>query len=285
MKKSALTIIIILLSFNTNYSSAQSYLENSNKQSSNEQQQSSDNTTKANSLEDNAYKITELPDIPNNEIKEDTNSTTQASSPMELSIKTERLTSGTKLKIIMNTILNAKVNREGDPFSAIVKDDVIVNNEIIIPSGTLIRGRVEKVKKPGLFHKSGSIYLNFDHIVTPLGKQLRFDAGLEKSDKVNNNGVLSGGKNLSETIIENAISSFDTTKTITKAGYDIGMTAGKVPVIVTAPAGAAIGGITGTTIFATKTTIALFKKGGNIIVNPGELFEVNFLEDIDVPVN
>lgn len=212
-------------------------------------------------------------------------SSSSESPTIELSTSSEKIPSGTKLSIVMKTNLNAKKSKEGDPFSAIIKEDVIVDNNLILPAGSLMRGRVDKVKKPGIFSKSGSILLNFDHIVTPLGKQVNLDIDLSKANNINKEGAIIANKGFSEAIKESARSGYETTKSITKAGYDAGMAAGKVPVVVTTPVAAAAGTLTGTTVFATKSTIAIFKKGGNPIINPGDTLEINFSDELDVPVN
>ena len=244
--------------------------------------------------EPSGKKVTELPDVPDvgtqiippTPVKVTYKPTSNASSPvLELGASTEKIPLGTELKIALNTNLDAKKSKEGQPFSANIKEDVIVNSQIVVPAGTLIRGRIGKVKKPGIFSKSGSILLNFDHIVTPLGKQITLDIDLSKNNDINKKGALIANKGLGEAIKESAKSGFNTTKSITKAGYDVGMAAGKVPVIATAPAGAAIGTVAGTTVFATKTAIAIFKKGGNPVFNSGDELDIIFAEDLDIPVN
>lgn len=236
-------------------------------------------------------KILELPDVPDSpEVEKPVSpkyeSKSSNSSPvLELGASTEKIPLGKKLKIVMNTNINAKKNKEGDPFSASVKEDILVDNKLVIPAGTLIRGRVGKVKKPGVFSKSGSIILSFDHIVTPLGKEITLDLDLSNANKINKKGALVAGDGFGGAIKDSAASGYNTAKTITKAGYDLGMAAGKVPVVATAPVGLALGTVAGTTVFATKSTIAIFKKGGNPVLNSGEDLEIMFADDLDIPVN
>lgn len=235
--------------------------------------------------------VTELPDMPEiDPVKEPAPQPrvlhSSPSSPvLELGAKSEKIPLGTKLKIAINTDLNAKDNKEGDPFSASIRDNVMVDGNIVMPAGTLIRGRVGKIKKPGMFSKSGSILLNFDHIVTPLGKQITLDLDLSGANNINKQGALIANKGLGDAIKESAKSGYNTTKAVTKAGYDAGMAAGKVPVVATVPVSAAVGTLAGTTVFATKSTIAIFKKGGNPVLNSGDEIEILFSDDLDVPVN
>lgn len=204
---------------------------------------------------------------------------------IELGIKSEKLPVGTKLAIVLNTNLNAKKTKIGTPFSATIDTDVTVDGDIVIPAGSLIRGRIGKVKKAGMFSKSGSMLLSFDHIVTPLGKQITLDVDLSKANNINKKGELIASKGFVGEIKDSAKAGYNTAKTATKTGYDLGMAAGKVPVVVTVPVGATLGGIAGTTVFATKSAIAVFKKGGNPIINSGDKLEINFTEDLDIPVN
>lgn len=236
-------------------------------------------------------KVVELPDVPDSPqiippVTSPTVNRSSSSSPvLELGAATEKIPLGKKLKIVMNTNLNAKKTKEGDPFSANVKEDILVDNKLVVPAGTLIRGRVGNVKKPGMFSKSGSIILNFDHIVTPLGKEITLDLDLDKSNNINKKGALVSNTSMGQAIKDSAAAGYNTAKTITKAGYNAGMAAGKVPVVATAPVGLALGTVAGTTVFATKSTISIFKKGGNPVLNSGEELEIIFAEDLDIPVN
>jgi hypothetical protein len=212
-------------------------------------------------------------------------SPSKSSQMLELGAKAESVPAGTKLDIAINNNLDARKTNEGDPFSATIKSDVIVNGEIVLPAGTMIRGRVGKVKKPGMFSKSGSILLNFDHIITPLGKQIILDVDLAQAPNVNKKGEIVGGEGFIGAIKDSASSGYNTTKAVTKAGYNAGMAAGKVPVVATVPVSAAIGTVAGTTVFATKSAIAIFNKGGNPKVNSGQVMEITFTDSLDMPVN
>lgn len=236
-------------------------------------------------------KVVELPDVP--DIKDDAQykvvppvKTSKNPSPvLELGAKSEKIPVGTKLKIVFNSNLNAKKSREGDPFSATIKDDIYVDGNLIMPAGTLIRGRVGKVKKPRLFSRSGSMVLNFDHIVTPLGSELNLDLDLSNKNNIDKKGALVANQGLGEAIKDSAASGYNTAKTITKAGYNAGMAAGKVPVVATTPAAAAVGTLAGSSVFVTKSALAIFKKGGNPVITSGDQLEIMFSEDMDIPVN
>ncbi|MEW5820721.1 MAG: hypothetical protein AB1782_11060 [Cyanobacteriota bacterium] len=296
MNKVVISIVLslILIQFSSVYS--QNYWGEGYKQSLNENPNSSiDNlegfqspSLEYDTKEKKVVELPDVPDVPDAPVSVDSESikSRSPSSPiLELGASTEKIPVGTKLNIVLNNNLNAKKSKEGDPFSANIKSDVLVEGKLIIPAGTLIRGRIGKVKKPRIFSKSGSIVLNFDHIVTPLGKQITLDMGLSQKNKINKKGALVANEGFGEAIKESAKSGINTTKTITKASYDVGMAAGKVPVVATVPAGAAIGTVAGTTVFATKSAIAIFQKGGNPIFNSGDELEVLFSEELDLPVN
>lgn len=278
-----LTILFTVLNVNNNFAQAQNYWGDGYVQPLNSKPETTPNNP--------SVKVTSLPDVPDVTSVNDNNTVNNSkSSPnkspvLELGTSTEKIPVGSKLLIVLNNNLNSKKSHEGDPFSATVKEDLLIDNNVVLPVGTLIRGRVGKVKKPGLFSKSGSLFLNFDHIVTPLGKQVTLDVDLSSANKTNKRGALVANGGLGQAIKDSAKSGYNTTKVITKAGYDFGMAAGKVPVVATLPASAAVGTVAGTTVFATRSTIAIFKKGGNPVVNTGDSLEINFAEELDVPVN
>lgn len=288
-QKLKILILMMFFLFPAVETRAQNYWGDGHKQPINDNTENqTDNSSK--------YKINQLPDIPeeklyipqekNNNPKEKTVAVNPINVPVfELETKTRKIPIGSKLKLAMNSSLNAKISKEGDPFSALIQQDVVIDNNILIPAGTIIRGRVGKVKKPGIFSKSGTIMLNFDHIVTPLGKQIMLDADLSRENRINNKGEIIASQGFKQEIKDNAKEGVDIMKSVTSTAYNVGMDAGKVPVVVTAPAGALVGSLAGTTVFATKSAISIFKKGGNPVIMPGDTLEINFSEELDVPVN
>lgn len=200
-------------------------------------------------------------------------------------IAVEKIPVGTKLNIEFNNYISAKTSQEGDAFSATIVEDVSSGESVILPAGTLIRGRVGDVKKPGIFSKSGAVKLDFDHIITPLGKQIALDVDLSEANKTNKKGALIASPGFKGEVKQNFSQGVDITKKTTGAGYRAGMKAGVVPVVATVPVTAVAGSVAGSAVFVSKSAIAIFKKGGNPIIQSGDTLEIDFSDDIDLPVN
>lgn len=76
---------------------------------------------------------------------------------------------GTIIQTRLDTTINTKDNRPGDPFRATVTVPVWVGNKDVIPAGSTISGTVEKVKRGGHFRGNAMIQLGFHSIHLPGG--------------------------------------------------------------------------------------------------------------------
>ncbi len=66
---------------------------------------------------------------------------------------------GTKIVFTLNNALSSKSNREGDPFSGVVSRSVRVDEQVVIPEGSVIRGQVSHVQRPGRVKGRGELGL------------------------------------------------------------------------------------------------------------------------------
>lgn len=88
------------------------------------------------------------------------------------------LPAGTRVLMQLNDLLSTKMNQRGDPFSATVVRDVFVGNELAIPEGTIIRGTVGQVTRPGRIKGRAEMNLRFDRIVFKDGNEMALSATL-----------------------------------------------------------------------------------------------------------
>ncbi len=205
---------------------------------------------------------------------------------IKANIQSQRIPVGTKIKLRMENPINSQNSGLGDSFICTIMEDIIVNDELILPAGSIIRGKVENIKKNAMFCIGAEMTISLEHIVTPVGRQVPLKARLTGINGLTNEGVINAGGGYFNQLEKNMDQSSQVFHTITHAGLQYGKSvANGYPVIITAPA-AAVGGIfVGGGNFVTKSVMALFKKGPNVKINPGDTFELITTEILDIPTN
>ena len=166
---------------------------------------------------------------------------------IQADIKTKRIPAGTKLELEMaNSVLSESLS-QGDMFSAYLTRDVRTVSTMILPRGTIVRGNVSKVTESKRPYRSAVLYLNFDHVVAPNGQQLPIKAGLCEDFNLTDNGGIKGGGNYGTKVKKNW----------SKSGA----------------------------IFVGVSVADLFKKGEDVYIQKGQVFNILLLEALDVPVS
>ena len=184
------------------------------------------------------------------------------------------------------TLLSTKTSLSGEQFDAMLEEDYKDGKEIVLPKGTVFRGRVEKVLPTKRLSKSGTLYLSFDNVVTPTGKQIPTSLGLCGTANLTFDGGLSDCQNYGKALIKN----FNNTGNIIKKSTEWGLETGEkfwngYPKYVLAPAGAIAGTLGGTVYLVGDSIIDIFRKGNDVIINQGDIFNVVLTKPLDVPLN
>lgn len=97
-----------------------------------------------------------------------------------------RLPAGTKIVFTLNDTLSTKKNREGDHFTGVVSRSVRVGQQVVIPEGSVVKGTVTNVKRPGRAKGRAELSVRFDSIELPDGTTLELAAsltGLEEGER------------------------------------------------------------------------------------------------------
>src|SRR5688572_22252609 len=113
-----------------------------------------------------------------------TNSDTSGTADQALSIikkdidakKDETLAAGTVIRTSLQHALTTDSNAPGDPFTAKVVDDVKVNNTVVIPIGSTVKGVVAESKRSGRVKGRAYMSLKFTEVVLPNGKSYPIQA-------------------------------------------------------------------------------------------------------------
>jgi len=87
--------------------------------------------------------------------------------------------SGTVFPVALNTYLNTKSTQVGDVFYADTTYPIWIQQRLVIPRGSIIKGTVTAVNKPGAIKGRGNIAIRFDSILLPNGVERAVVANLQ----------------------------------------------------------------------------------------------------------
>jgi len=94
-----------------------------------------------------------------------------------------RLAEGTKIVFTLNDALSTKSSRAGDDFSGVVSRSVRIGNDIVIPEGSVVHGKVTRVVRPGRAKGRAELNLRFEAVELPDGTELPIAASLTELDE------------------------------------------------------------------------------------------------------
>jgi len=162
---------------------------------------------------------------------------------------------GTVIPISLTGRLSTKTAKDGDGVYAKTAFPITINNQIVIPEGTNVRGRVVEVKKPGMVKGKAELTLSFQTLVLPNGRTLEIYASL-------GNPGFAGEKKGEATIEGESSKGQDVKDTVGGAA-----TGGIVGVIVGGRTGGAIGAGAG-------AVGGILNRGKDIVIDPGTILEI-----------
>ena len=112
--------------------------------------------------------------------------------PFSGNAKTKRIPAGTTLSLkILNSVDTAYVTT-GNEFKAMLLTDQKADetNDVILPMGSIVRGSIKGVIPAKRLSKGAVLYLDFDHVVTPNGRQIPLSLGITgRSDLTYDGGI------------------------------------------------------------------------------------------------
>jgi hypothetical protein len=168
-----------------------------------------------------------------------------------------KIQKGTRIRLKMESEINSKVFSPGDTFRATVAVPVKFNEIEMLPAGTVIEGKILRVKKASVGGSNGRMEVKFETLYLTKDIKLRIDASLAATEKPKSSQA---AKAL-------------TIAGATGAGALIGMLVGKSKGAIVG-AGAA---------FGISAGAILLKKGKEARINAGEEFEILLNQDVDLP--
>ena len=166
---------------------------------------------------------------------------------------------GTVIPITLTSRVSTRNSKDGDGVYGRTSFPITVNNKIVIPEGSYVRGKITEVRKPGRVKGKGALTLNFQTLVLPSGINIPIYTSL--------GGAGGAGKRTGEATIQGDSSKGDDAKTI---GRDAAV-GGMIGVIANRGTGAAVGGAGGAAVGAAEV---LLTRGKDLVLNPGTSIEI-----------
>ena len=201
--------------------------------------------------------------------------------PFNAKAKTKRIPAGTKLELKMLNSLNTGINKQGNGFSAILLTDQTADDDVILPSGSIIRGDIQGISAPKRFSKGAVLYLNFDHVVTPNGRQLPLTLNVVGRTDMTFDGGITTTKGYTDAWKQTCSKSGQITKDAISWAEDVTDSGWKYVLVPVS----AFGGVFGTAGYFVYGSIAdMIKKGKHVQINKDEVLNVILVDPIDVPV-
>lgn len=209
--------------------------------------------------------------------------TTVYAGPFKADAKTKRIPAGTLLKLEFLQDVDTYANGMGDSFTAMIKNEQSSGTNVVLPAGTVVRGSVSEVKTSKRFSRGAKLYLDFDHVVTPTGRQIPLDMAVVSYEKIYYDGGLYKNLGYGEAVQKN----FGRAKEITKNSTEYGLSVGDDHPglqFLTTPF-CAIGGFFGGVGYFVGDSVAdMFRKGEDVYIKAGDILTVRLVNPIDVPV-
>lgn len=107
-------------------------------------------------------------------------------------IKPIKVKKNTDFDIALQTSINSANITKSDTVAACLEEDIIYKSNIIAPKGSIVYGKIEKVKSARGFYGNGFIKLSFDELMLPNGDVLNFSGNIIKIKMKGNRALKTG---------------------------------------------------------------------------------------------
>ena len=196
-------------------------------------------------------------------------------------VQAVKLPAGTTMKIELLEPVSTGIAGVGDEFSAMLKEDKIINGQVALPVGSVIRGTVSEITPAKRLSRSAVLYISVDHIVTPTGRRIPLSAGLYNYAEITVDGGIYQNGNYGYALQKN----WDNTKKIVKTTIDWGKGTGENMQYVCVPIGALGGVIGGAFYYVGDGIVDLFKKGNDVVLPQGTAMDIMLTQSLDIPLH
>lgn len=203
--------------------------------------------------------------------------------PFRADAKTKRIPAGATFQLEFLQPVSTYSGGTGDSFVATLLNEQTSDSSVILPAGTVVRGSISNVNTAKYFSRGAKLYLDFDHVVTPTGRQIPLDMAVCQFDKIYYDGGLYKNLGYGEAVQKNYERAVEITKNSTEFGKKAGESAPGIQYLTTPLC--AIGGFFGGVGYFIGDSVAdMFRKGQDVYINTGDIMNVKLVNPIDIPV-
>lgn len=203
--------------------------------------------------------------------------------PFNANAKTKRIPAGTKFVLQLMNPVSTSTDSAGAEFTAILMTDQTADSDVILPMGSLVRGTIKRIEPSKRFSKGAILYLDFDHVVTPNGRQLPLTFSVVGRTDLTYDGGITSSKGYKDALKENWENTKDITSSATEWGGDVFDDIIVADQLMTGIC--AVGGAIGGGAYYVYDGIAdMIRKGKDVYLRKGEVLNVILVDPVDVPV-
>ena len=208
---------------------------------------------------------------------------TVEAAPLSGNAKTKRIPAGTPFSLQLTNPVSTSYNTVGTEFTAILQNDQTADSDVILPMGSLVRGTIKRIEPSKRFSKGAILYLDFDHVVTPNGRQVPLSMSVVGRTDLTYDGGIAGSRGYAEALKENWEKTKEITLNATEWGGDV---FDDVPVAdqLLTGVGAVGGAVGGGAYYVYDFFADMIKKGKDVNLQKGEVINVILIDPVDVPV-
>ena len=184
--------------------------------------------------------------------------------------KTETLEKRDTIEMTVSQVLDGSFSFEGDEFFAEVTSDVIGDKGIIVPKGTVAHGIIKETESAKRLGRDGYIDMTFDYLVTPDGREIPIEGKMSTKLHPLKSATKIVATDIGYTAAGGVLGGVF-------AAQALGIEAAIVSQGYTVAGGAAVGAGVG-------LGMALYRKGKDVLIAPGDEIKVKILSSVDLPV-
>lgn len=203
--------------------------------------------------------------------------------PFNGNAKTKRIPAGTILSLKMLNTVDSAYSVSGSEFKAMLITDQKAddNDDVILPMGSIVRGSIKGILPSKRLSKGAVLYLDFDHVVTPNGRQVPLSLSITGRSDMTYDGGITTTTGYKDAWRQTCTKSADITRKSVHWGENVTDNGFKYVIVPFA----ALGGAFGTAGYFVYDSVAdLIRKGKDVQIYQGDILNVKLLEPVDVPV-
>jgi len=177
---------------------------------------------------------------------------------------------GTRVPLSLKQAISTKTAKDGDPVYAETAFPYVLNERVVIPAGTYIQGKIERVQRGGHVKGRAELLIHFTSMIYPngytvmLGGSVENTPGAEKTSMKDSEGTIrqdsDAGKKAKEAA--GAATTGAVIGAITNGAKGAGI-------------GAGIGGVAG-------LAVAMVSRGADVRLEPGTSIEMEIQREVTV---